>query len=466
MRSTILALSVLAVGLGGCVEKSKDLTASEKEKLKAYRTEQAPSPEHSLDVSLEDKIKLVGYDTSSDEWKPGSKLEVTWYWKCERPLEQGWRLFTHVADAKGNDRLNHDSTGPIRRMYQPGRWQKGEYIKDTQEMTLPEDWSSSKATFYIGLWNGPHRLQVTKGPNDGENRIRAMSIPTPSGGSKDKDKEQGDSDLPTLQATKASGDIEIDGKLDEEAWSKAKPTDRFVNTINGGKAKPKTVARLTWNDDHLYVAFKVQDDLLRSEFDEQDDHLWEQDAVEMMIDPDGDGKNYFELQVSPKGVTFDTRYDSRRKPKPFGDVDWSSEMKAKVDADGKVGDDKADKGYVVEAAIPWKAFDAGKKPAQKPSHGDEWRMNFFVMDKRKGDKQRAAGWSPPKKGDFHVPERFGRVKFVDPEAEKQAAAQKTAKTPKKTKNIQKLPKNVVEKIRKQAAGGHPTLQRGADKQGN
>ena len=43
-------------------------------------------------------------------------------------------------------------------------------------------------------------------------------------------------------------------------------------------------------------------------------------------------------------------------------------------------------------------------------------MNFYVMDTREDDSQRAAGWSPPKVGDFHVPNRFGRVRFLDPSA--------------------------------------------------
>ena len=54
-----------------------------------------------------------------------------------------------------------------------------------------------------------------------------------------------------------------------------------------------------------------------------DAHLWEQDAVELMIDPDGDGKNYFELQLSPTELVFDTRFDSRRQPQPFGHATFS-----------------------------------------------------------------------------------------------------------------------------------------------
>ena len=38
--------------------------------------------------------------------------------------------------------------------------------------------------------------------------------------------------------------------------------------------------------------------------------FWEQDAVEIMVDPDGDGNHYFELQVSPTGNIFETALDN------------------------------------------------------------------------------------------------------------------------------------------------------------
>ena len=137
-----------------------------------------------------------------------------------------------------------------------------------------------------------------------------------------------------------------------------------------------------------------------------------------MLDPDGDGLNYFEMQVSPRGIVFDTRYDRRRRPRPFGHVGWNSGLKAGVDVRGSLDDDELDTGYTVEIAIPWSAVAAGTKPAVPPAAGAQWRMNLFVMDARETG-QRAAGWSPPLVGDFHILERFGVVTF--PEAAQPAA---------------------------------------------
>jgi hypothetical protein len=80
---------------------------------------------------------------------------------------------------------------------------------------------------------------------------------------------------------------------------------------------------------------------------------------------------------------------------------------------GKLDDDAADTGYVVELAIPWTAFATGEPPATRPTADTTWRMNFFVMDARKEGRQRAVGWSAPRIGDFHTLAQFGRVVFLD-----------------------------------------------------
>src|SRR6185312_187344 len=145
-------------------------------------------------------------------------------------------------------------------------------------------------------------------------------------------------------------------------------------------------AQVLYDADAFYAAFTVSDDFLKSNFKNPDDHLWEEDTTEIMFDPDGDAKNYFELQVSPRGVHFDTRYDAPRDPRPFGHVDWSSEVKAGVVVDGTLDKgkktSKPDVGYTVELRVPWTAFNAGEPPAKRPEAGATWRINFFVMDSR------------------------------------------------------------------------------------
>ncbi|MCA9528966.1 MAG: carbohydrate-binding family 9-like protein [Myxococcales bacterium] len=244
---------------------------------------------------------------------------------------------------------------------------------------------------------------------------RPEAAPAPSRTDRSATAARAAAGVPELDALRFGAPPLIDGHLDDPGWQAADETAPFVDTMTGAPAPFASRARIGWDATHLYVGVEVDDDFLQSTFTRHDAHLWEQDCVELMVDPDGDGRNYFELQVAPTGVTFDTRYDSRRQPQPFGHTDWESHLDAKVAVRGTPNDASADGGYTVEAAIPWAAFDAGPTPAQPPRPGDVWRMNLYVLDARPhGQGQRAAAWSPPLVGDFHVPSRFGRVRFIAP----------------------------------------------------
>jgi hypothetical protein len=212
-------------------------------------------------------------------------------------------------------------------------------------------------------------------------------------------------DIPELRVPRASGAITLDGRLDEAAWASAPRTERFVATMDGSSAEPEVTARMLRDDARLYVAFEVDDPLLVCGMEGDDAHLWEADAVELMIDPDGDGLRYFELQVSPSRLVFDTRFDSPRQPAPFGHLAWQSGLVAGVDARGTVDDEAPDDGYTVELAIPWAPLGMSSPPG-----GETWRVALYVLDAR-SEGQLGVGWSPPLVGDFHVPDRFGRVAF-------------------------------------------------------
>ena len=219
--------------------------------------------------------------------------------------------------------------------------------------------------------------------------------------------------VPTVGVVQTKASPRLDGSLADPVWGFAKSTRTFVETRKGGVAPIRATAKLLWDARYLYVGVDVHDALLRASHTERDDHLWEQDCVELMIDPDGDGKNYFEIQVSPRGVVFDTRYDARRVPRPFGHTDWDSKIRVGVSRRGSLDDEEADVGYSVEIAIPWQAFSLGGKPVAPPAIGDEWRANLYVMDLIE-DRQQAAAWSSLGIGDFHVPRRFGILAFEGP----------------------------------------------------
>lgn len=406
-RTALVFLTMSLAALGsGCAKRSAQLTSEQKQAIKTQVSKEATKPAHKLDIKFGDYVTLIGYDMDSESFTPGRDTLVTWHFHVHKQLEDGTQVFSHLADASDASRKNLDNDSRLRGFFPPWQWQAGTYVRDPQVVSLPDDWKSERAIVYVGFWKDNPQLSSEEqrlpvvGPSDGHRRGRAISLPVAAP----------KIEVPELATKRAEGAIKLDGKLDEAAWSKATTSGNLVNTMNGEAAEPTTNVRTLWDDKQLYVAFDVSDDFLKSTFTKDDDHLWEQDCVEIMVDPDGDGKNYFELQVSPANKHFDTRYDSRRVPQPFGHVDYDAKLSSGVLVRGKLNDDDDDQGYAVEIGIPWAAFSVGDAKQAAPKPGETFRANFYVMDARK-EGMRAAGWSPPRVGDFHVPPRFGKLVF-------------------------------------------------------
>jgi hypothetical protein len=198
----------------------------------------------------------------------------------------------------------------------------------------------------------------------------------------------------------------IDGKFEkEEVWNKAVQLESFKQTMTGARVEGATAVRLLWDDENLYIAISANDDYLSSRYTQHDDKLWQEDAFEIFLDPKGDAKNYYELQVNPAGVVFDSFLPAYRKNQNA----WTSHMVVQTRLIGKLNDDGDDKVWFAELAIPFSALHG--EDATSPKEGDKWRANFFRVNKTKKDKRYSA-WSPPLRGDFHALDKFGHLIFV------------------------------------------------------
>ena len=417
-----LTLALLSAAAGmDCVGGSKGTSSKELENLKPYILDQAPNDMTAkLDINFENKVRLIGYKIEpAGNAGPGTDVKLTMFWKVDDKLDDGWSLFTHIVDSNNERILNIDNVGPLREVKEshqalwPSAWEKGKVYADEQSFRVPDEVKTADFAITTGIWKGDARLKVVSGPADSENRGIVVRLKT---GVENKPVQH--TELPQVRAMKLAKNVKIniDGKLDDEAWKTAVMTRPFVDVGTGNPNTSFPVngsVKLAWDDTSMYLAFQVEDPDIIGGFpkDAKDPHLWTKDTVEIMADPDGDGDNndYYEIQVNPQNLVFDTQYDGYNVPKtepdgPFGHQDWSAKLKSAVVVDGtldKPGD--KDKGYTVEMAIPWSSFTKAKN--HPPKAGDEWRMNFYAMQSNSG-----VAWSPILgQGNFHKASRFGRV---------------------------------------------------------
>ncbi|MCC6749748.1 MAG: carbohydrate-binding family 9-like protein [Deltaproteobacteria bacterium] len=415
-----VAFGVLAVFAAGCVEQESERGPTE-EDLKVIKQNILAAPpaiKHKVNAELDGKITYLGVDVDKDEVTPGQPFTLTHYWKVEKAAPD-WKLFVHINDPSKKKFINADHKA-IGNRYAVAQWKPGEIIRDAHTVTLPNDWGASQVEVYTGLWKGKDRMKVVKGAQDKEGRILAVTLPVKGG------KAPAPAPVKRLVAAKATKPVKLDGKLDDEVWKKAVSSGLFVDTMTGGAVPIATEAKVAYDDKYLYVAFDCKDEDVWSDFKKRDDHLWTQEAVEIFLDANNDGKDYIELQVNPHGTIFDSYLPEYRK----NQNDWDGKLKAKVAVDGtatKRGD--KDKGWTVEVAIPWEDAKGRGKYELKvpPKAGDSWKINFFRMDKPEKGGQIAAGWSPPLVPDFHKLDRFGDLVFGDAEGKAPEAAKAEVK---------------------------------------
>ncbi len=231
---------------------------------------------------------------------------------------------------------------------------------------------------------------------------------------------------------RAAGPLSIDGKLDEASWRIVPWTDPFVDIVGPGRPAPRfdTRAKMLWDDEYFYVAVRMEEPDLWGALTARDSIVYNDNDIEVFIDPDGDTLNYYELEINPLGTAFDLFL-----PRTYRDggppiIAWDiAGLKVGLDARGTVnrpGD--RDEGWTVELALPWKVLREAAPGKRPPRASEQWRVNFSRVEwqtdvkdgrySRRVDpstgRPRAADnwvWSPQGIVDIHMPERWGYVQF-------------------------------------------------------
>ncbi|HEV7556062.1 MAG TPA: carbohydrate-binding family 9-like protein [Kofleriaceae bacterium] len=410
-----LAVFPFACALAACVDESG---GSQGKKVDpAYiadnliAAEKLPPAMARLDVDLGGRAVYLGNTADNETIVPGAVIHVAHYWRVTAPPGPDWRVFAFLKGAPGTADFMSLPATDMEQGHPIASWRAGELIRDPQDFALRADWHSTVATLYVGLIavgkHGTGDRMAASGPHTLDRAIIAHTFavdlshaPAPAG---------------TIHISRAKGPITIDGVANDPGWSSVPISPDFV-TAEGGKDPPgKANARMTWDDDNLYLFVSILDSDIFSEYKKHDDKIYLEDCVEIFIDADSNRIGYVELQVNPNNATFDKWYKGTKAQ--GGDESWDSHMATVVKVKGKpdvAGD--ADTGWDVEIAIPWadvKGRDDQMKVQLPPRIGDRWRLNVVRVDGKYGANYTATSWNRISIGDFHGPDRMLTAVFAD-----------------------------------------------------
>lgn len=217
---------------------------------------------------------------------------------------------------------------------------------------------------------------------------------------------------PRYEVARAASPITIDGRLDEAAWDAASPplTLQFLWEAQTG-TKQATFARVIWDADALYIGYEAEDADITAQFLNRDDPTYRDDAVEVFINPDpAQEVVYYGFEWNARGVMYDyLNYNSRTLFKRYD----ATGVEVATVLRGTLNDrSDTDRGWTLEAAIPWANFEElSRRP---PVAGAVWRANFNRWDGVEPNR-RMSIWSDPQQANAwpHVPSRFGELVFTD-----------------------------------------------------
>jgi len=181
-------------------------------------------------------------------------------------------------------------------------------------------------------------------------------------------------------------------------WEKVEPV-HLRETETAKVPQQATWFKMAWTENELRVLFYAEDSLAWATLTEHDEPLYNEEVVEVFLDPVGDLECYFEIEVNQLNTVCDLVLRRTRSGyrKDFG---WHCEgLQTSVT--------KTPEFWMVEMTIPFSSMESGP-----PLAGEKWRANFFRIDRPKNASSELSAWSPTGLPLFHVQEKFGFLEFV------------------------------------------------------
>ncbi len=198
---------------------------------------------------------------------------------------------------------------------------------------------------------------------------------------------------PQYICLEASGEIIIDGRLDEEAWQHAvRAAIATRHNASGQRAgRPVGHFRMLHSPTALYIALEVFDHDIRAEGKERDQAGTnpQSDLVLLFIDINGDDEHFLEFHLNPLNA-FNDRFVLRpNAASPLNErIDYGmmffpgfdlDVFDSAVSIDGTVNEPgDTDTGWTAEIMLP---FESLKMPAHRPrpAEGESWRVQVALQ---------------------------------------------------------------------------------------
>ena len=185
----------------------------------------------------------------------------------------------------------------------------------------------------------------------------------------------------------------IDGNLSEIAWQRASTFSPFQNADGTDEPQNPTQTALLWDSEHLYIGVKAdipETQIPHISQTQHDSPIWEDECIEILMDPNLKTDTYYHLVINPIGALFDQQVNLpgspyfRFAPQDVQLTISQGTMKTDFDADSewnsnaKVATEINTTFWSVEIAIPREMLEkpANLESQDGPANENRWLFNI------------------------------------------------------------------------------------------
>ncbi len=187
-----------------------------------------------------------------------------------------------------------------------------------------------------------------------------------------------------------------------------------TSRITWGPTPYETCFAAFWNEDGLAIRFEASDIRPWHTMRQRDDSIYEEEVVEIFLDPGRTGRHYAEVEISPANVVTDLRIIEAAPLRNDRAWDWAG-----VESEVRPAPGLPPGSWEALVWLPWGGL-RGLVPGsvtEPPAGGTRWRFNVFRIKRPHGpqDPERDAvyaAWSAPDGPSFHVPAAFRDLVFL------------------------------------------------------
>lgn len=192
-------------------------------------------------------------------------------------------------------------------------------------------------------------------------------------------------------------------------------TYSLVDTVTGKDPIQSTEVQLHHANHTLHIRFICTDNRIVSTYENRDDPLFEEEAVEVFIAPgSSDPKTYFEFEVSPNGTLWDgvVLSPNLSRQDMVSDPSWDSQF-IQWGASIHYDKDLWEGWFSIDLNELIGEFDSIADLSQQDREGIHWRFNLYRIDRgEQQDEFTALNPTLAQPADFHVPTRMLHLQLI------------------------------------------------------